>query len=78
MCYKKYELERASTTIHGVPTLDVWITNTVENTGWKGAHLMTKMWLLCPFHLVQKHVAIRESKHMGAIFVWMTKQVLHV
>ncbi len=28
LCYKKYELERASTTIHDIPTL-VWITNMV-------------------------------------------------
>jgi hypothetical protein len=26
----KYELERASTTIHGIPTLVVWITNVVQ------------------------------------------------
>jgi hypothetical protein len=49
-----------------------------ENTDWQGAHLMTKMWLLCPFHLAQKHAITKESKHMGAIFVWMTKQVLDV
>jgi hypothetical protein len=30
MCYRKYELERASTTIHGIPTLIVWITNAVR------------------------------------------------
>jgi hypothetical protein len=30
MCYLKYELERASTTIHGIPTLVVWITNMVR------------------------------------------------
>jgi hypothetical protein len=30
MCYKKHELERASTTIRGIPTLVVWITNVVR------------------------------------------------
>ncbi len=30
MCYRKYELERASTTIHGIPTLAIWITNVVR------------------------------------------------
>ncbi len=29
MCNKKYDLERASTTIHGIPTF-VWITNAVR------------------------------------------------
>jgi hypothetical protein len=30
MRYMKYELERASTIIHGIPTLAVWITNAVR------------------------------------------------
>jgi hypothetical protein len=30
MCNRKYELERASTTIHGIPTLVVWIINVVQ------------------------------------------------
>jgi hypothetical protein len=30
MCYKKYELEKEFTIIHGIPTLVVWITNAVR------------------------------------------------
>jgi hypothetical protein len=30
MCNRKYELERASATIHGIPTFVVWITNVVQ------------------------------------------------
>jgi hypothetical protein len=30
MCYRKYELERASTTIHGIPTLAIWIINAMR------------------------------------------------